>query len=305
MTVGTLVVRLTVYFVAFALPTADAFPDANSTGLTELACPNWSTQATASDGFEVTEDGAVLSYLDVTGRIRIKARDVTLRCSRIDPSGSLYGIHCDSRDGGCPGLLVENVEVTGCDSACVLPAGTADGPVTLRRVHLHNTAKDLLKATSYLILEQSYLHGFNPAPGAHNDAIQTSGGSHIIIRGNRIEGPPQAQTSAYLVKPDFGPIRNIVIADNWLAGGNYTVYLRDSSSQPAPADVAVLNNTWAIDSWQFGPISSDTSASSCLEWRGNMLSDGTPLPAPDYANPTVGCAIEDISGLVFASGFEN
>ena len=281
-------------------------PDADSTGITSTDCPGWQSAHVETASQTVTEDGTVIEYEAVQGRLRIQAANVTLRCLTIDADGALYGIHCDSRDGGCPGLRVENVEVTNCDSACVLPAGAENNPVVIRRAHVHNSKGDLVKATSNLVIEASYLHGFNPAPGAHNDALQTSGGSNIELRGNRIDGPFQAQTSAYIVKPDFAPIDNVVIESNWLSGGAYTVYLRDSSSHPAPTNVRIVNNVWIRDSWQFGPLSSDTSLESCLEWTDNHYDDGSPYAGPQHGRAIGECNITTfgIVDAIFSDGFE-
>ena len=81
------------------------------------------------------------------------------------------------------------------------------------------------------MLEYSYIEKLGAADGAHADAIQSEGGAtDVTIRYNNIflpypgtplyQGAPFKSNATVLVA--LGT--NYVVENNWLMGGNYTVY---------------------------------------------------------------------------------
>jgi len=273
----------------FAPPTVEAFPSEKTTGITDKDCPNWSQRKTNTSGRTISTDGAVIDYEEISGGggLNINAKNVTIRCVKIDARFSdRYGINCFS--GECAGLLVENVDITRCTSACATARGAAGNPSIWRRVHLHNTQKDVLKLESYAILEDSYLHGYSPVAGSHNDAIQTAQGSHIEVVGNTIEGPTREQTSAYLMKSDFGKIDDVLIENNLLSGGTYSLYVYDGG-HGVPTNVSVINNVFVKNSYKYGSHSVQAKSSTCFEWSNNRFGDNSSLSAPSSVSPDGSC----------------
>lgn len=262
--------------------------DAGTTGIAN--CPDFEARATPMQGKTISVADTELSYKKVTGRLTIMAGNVRLRCLQVDASGDVYGMNCFV-SGGCPGLIAEDIEVFNARSSTVNLLGKPGNPAILRRAHLHSTEQDLLKMNGWATVEASYLHGFTPSPGAHNDAIQTTGGDDIIIRGNVIEGPPNAQTSAYILKTDQASSHNIRIEHNRLSGGSYTLYVRKGKNFPTPTGVRVMHNVFVRGTAQFGPVDTEKTGAACIQWGGNQWDDGERIGNPtrsicQFARPT-------------------
>lgn len=247
-----------------------ALPDASTTGITDADCQNWATIRTVTNGRTINISGTTIQNEQINGQLTINASNVTVKCVKINPG--IYGINCFT-SGTCAGGLIENVEISGCNSSCLNAKGKSGSWLTVNKVHLHDSKNDLMKIEGYTRLQNSYLHSFTEAH--HNDAIQTSVGSEIDIQYNRINGNFQEQTSAYIAKSDFGPITNIRLMGNELSGGTYTLYLNRGTVYPTPANVVVRDNTWLSNSWKNGPLDTDTGTGECFEWINNTYSDGS------------------------------
>ena len=226
-------------------------PDAHSLDAADTGVPA-GTKLTRTGSMNVRAAGTVIARKDVHGTIHVHADDVTIRDTRVT-SGDYWPIWLDP---GRRGLRVYDTEVVGSGS-CQAGIGTHDYLAV--RVDVHGCG-DGAKAGPNTTISSSWFHDLLVTPGSHNDGIQVSYGSHIVIRGNRIAGPI-GQTSAIKVGPDYGsPISDIVIVDNWLDGGAYALYLdaRDAivrgnrfgrSSTYGPAAITTTPKVWADNVW--------------------------------------------------------
>ena len=256
-------------------------------GITAGQCPDWAGTKTNTSGRTISTPGTTISYEEITGQLTINAANVTIQCVKINATG-LYGITCGS--SACDNTLMEDSEILNCaGSACMLLSSPSGGPSTFRRMYVHNATNDLIKIGGYVTLSEIYAADFTPAPGAHNDAIQSVSGTNMNLLDSNIQGPFQAQTSAWIIKSDSGAISNVKLSGNRLSGGSYTLYLRDGGFG-APQNVTVENNVWVVDSSQFGAVSSDMVASDCLKWVGNTLSTGASLGSPTGAPQVCECS---------------
>lgn len=210
------------------------------------------TKLTRSPSIDVHTDGTVIADKEVHGTIHVHADDVTIRKTRVI-SGDYWPIWLDP---GKKGLEVYDTEVAGSGS-CQAGIGTHDYVAV--RVDIHGCG-DGAKGGPHTTIESSWIHDLRVEPGSHNDGIQVSDGSHIVIQNNRITAPVP-QTSAIKVGPDYGTaIVDIVIADNWLDGGSYTLYLdaREAvvrgnrfgrTSTNGAAAVSTTPEIWADNVW--------------------------------------------------------
>jgi hypothetical protein len=105
-------------------------------------------------------------------------------------------------------------------------------------------------------LTDSWCHGLVPRtnPPGHDDCVQSTGGNNITIRHNALDGPWRNQTSGILIKSDQAPINNVVIDNNYISGGSYTVYVRPGAFA-MPSNVRLTNNRLRINSSRYGPCS--------------------------------------------------
>ena len=250
-------------------PSPGVWPDASSTGVrrADLLRP--------SGSISVTTPGTIIENLDITGSITIDASNVTVRNVRVRGNGAKYLINIES-SGGHRGIVIEDVELNGNGIAT---QGIVHGGYTARRVNIHGT-EDGIRAGSNVVLEDSWIHdlrhdgAFTDAP--HHDAVQSIGGTNIVLRGNNLEGPFRAQTSAIIMHAHLaGPLRNVLIENNRLSGGTYTLNLKARDGQPdLGSDIVVTGNVIVKDGWKFGPLNTDRA--QAVQFSGNTLSDGTP-----------------------------
>lgn len=233
------------------LPHARRHPDPGRPGRTNTGVPS-GVALTRSGSIDVHDDGAVISGRDVHGTIHVHADDVTIRDTRVT-SSDYWPIWLDP---GRRGLTVIDTEVVGSGS-CQAGIGTHDYHAIGLNVH---GCGDGAKAGQHTTIESSWFHDLRVTPESHNDGIQVSNGTDIVIRHNRIDGPI-GQTSAIKIGPDYGsPIAHVTVVDNWLDGGAYALYLdaHDAvvrgnrfgrSSTYGPAAVTTTPKVWADNVW--------------------------------------------------------
>lgn len=244
----------------------DEAPSADRPGPDDTGVPS-GTDLTPSGPLTVTENGAVLDSLEISGRVLIDAEDVTIRRSEIRGSGSGFGVRVVSGS-----VTIEDSEIHGFEYGIVF------GGYTARRVDIHSMSVDGVLLGSGSTVEDSYIHDFTPAPGAHADGaqLQDAGAHDVIVRGNTIDlASPEVHSgyggnSAIILKPDLGELGpgGVVVEDNYLNGGNYTLYLTHDSQGRELADVTIQGNRFGRVH-RYGPRSVDTP---CI-WTGNVWDD--------------------------------
>lgn len=240
-----------------------------------------------SGDITVTQNGAVLDGLDVTGCITVKANDVTIRRSRV--TGSCFHVI----DNWGFRLLVEDVEVNGLNLAddCI-----SYNNYTARRVNLHGCA-DGAKFGDNTVMEYSYIHdmsercpagvtGYDPAVCTHNDGMQSMGGSNVVIRYNNIDNQTPHGVSAVKIgcensakaptDPNYELTSNVSVYGNRLNGGGFSVYggAAEHTGEVDGTNISVTNNTFGPGA-KWGTL---LYATPGLVWSGNIM-EGTGAPA--------------------------
>lgn len=223
-------------------PTATASPSPTAPATGDRPGPSTTgvpdgTALTPSGAITVTTPGAVISGLDVDGAITVSAPGVVVKNSRISGTG-YYGIRVASGD-----VTIEDSEILGFQNAI------SGNSWTGRRLDIHSTTQDGVKLGSHVLLEDSWIHDLTPEPGAHADGGQVqSGVDDVVVRHNVIDASNARLgtfgNSALIVKPDMGSSSDgpVVIEDNWLNGGNYTLFVVPGSTGNIIREVDVLGN---------------------------------------------------------------
>ena len=199
-----------------SLVATTTYPDASNTG------PRFSFTST-SGPMAVTTPGAVIERVDFNDTIGIEANNVTIRDCRFT-SFLYYGAVVND---GVTGTVIEYCEFSGSGDLAIAGSDT-----TVRYCNLHGMG-DGIRIGNNNLIEHSYIHDFRVVEGDHNDGIQGLGGDNVTIRHNTIINQ-NSQTSAILIGNQFGPATNVLITDNYLKGGGYTIY--------SDAGVTVTNN---------------------------------------------------------------
>ncbi|GAA4210675.1 hypothetical protein GCM10022252_78760 [Streptosporangium oxazolinicum] len=241
-------------------PSATGFPDERTTGVPD------GVTLTPSGSLTVTRAGTVIDAMDITGTVTVKAANVTIKRSRVSAAATaLYPIRVTSGN-----VLVEDTEISGGKSAAV-----CCGHYTLRRVDIHDVFEGP-RVGDDTTIEQSYLHHLLRCPGCHIDAIQSTGGTDITIRGNNIQAYnptlKDPMNAAFQFGEENSPVRNCVVDGNLMNGGNYTV--NGGGGGTTGAQCAFSNNRFQRD-FRYGPAG---NLHSGVTWAASNVWHDTGAP---------------------------
>jgi len=246
-------------------PALDA-PGPNTTGwrhtgvtLRPLACgPNGE--------LVVDQDGTTLDGDLIDCNVRIDANNVTISRSEV-AAGGPWAIY---KPDQFTNLTVTDVEVAGkpgCEAALAFSHYTAT------RMNIHG-CEDGVRIEQGSVLQDSWIHDFwngdvngQRVGETDHDGVATTGGSNLTIRHNRIDNPDN-DNSCIMIGGEFGEPSNIVIEDNYLDGGNYSLILA-----PQGSNRVIRGNTFTRN-YLAGPA----DLSGAYTWSGNVYTDGSPVP---------------------------
>ncbi|WP_127500646.1 hypothetical protein [Actinoplanes solisilvae] len=221
-------------------PARARFPGAGNTGV-----PKGVKLKKMKGEIIVKKAGTVIDGIDLVGSISVQANNVTIKRSRITAPPDLPNKGRDSftvvhQYTSVKGLKLQDCEIDG--SKLVYRAVMGSDGVHLQRCELRNIGHGVEVGDNYIV-EDSWIHSTDDGPDDdwHVDGIISSIGNNGIIRRNTITLTGGSLTGAVSVGSSIGAIDNVVIRDNLLAGGNYTVYVQD---QGHPATRIQVIDNW-------------------------------------------------------------
>ncbi|MCI2239872.1 right-handed parallel beta-helix repeat-containing protein [Paenibacillus sp. TRM 82003] len=228
------------------------------------------TQRTLTGDQTITRDGTVLDGVRIVGCVVVDADDVVIRNSEVvcRKKGRQVAVKVAE---GKRNLLIEDSEIdaTGAD------VGVGWGHYTLRRVNLHGSA-DGARFGHDVVIEDSWIHGMTRVEGLHSDAVQTTSGSNVVVRGNVLD-PSNGKdplNAAVMIGTELGTrkLSNVLIEGNRLGGGSYTINVRGDASITG---LVVRGNTFE-DNSRYGamimPNGKDITVSgNVLGWTGQEV----------------------------------
>jgi hypothetical protein len=188
------------------------YPDSSTTG------PWPDAPLTPSGSVTITEDGAVVEGLEITGTLTIEGNGVTVRNTVVHAtSGIPVKVNGD-------GFVMEDSEIDG--QGARGPAVAYNG-YALRRVEIHHIGEGPRIAGNDVAIEDSYIHAIVQVGDNHTDAVQSTGGENILLRGNRIEVYDPETGSIGNAAFQFGEedrsLRGCLVEGNLFNGGNFTI----------------------------------------------------------------------------------
>ena len=112
--------------------------------------------------------------------------------------------------------------------------------------------------------------------------LQINGGGEgpYVIRHNTILNPGD-ETGCISLFYNFGPIKNVLVEQNYVSGAGYTVYGGGPKGQDTSqvSNVKVRNNVFGKDFWpnggRWGPITNWDGTAPGNEWTNNRWTDGS------------------------------
>ncbi|MBO4205212.1 hypothetical protein, partial [Micromonospora echinofusca] len=177
-----------------------------------------------SGSLTLTVPGQVVSGLNITGCVTVQASNVVIRRSKITCSSTTYSIRVLAP---AINLVVEDVEINGTGRTS---ATVCCGEYTLRRVNIYNTI-DGPRLGNRTNIFDSWIHDLTRVTGSHNDLMQTTGASNMVIRRNRLDAykvsTADPMNACLMIGSEIGPsVTNLLFEDNYCNGGNYSIGVR-------------------------------------------------------------------------------
>ena len=120
-----------------------------------------------------------------------------------------------------------------------------------------------------MVIEDNYIHDMAGGSSAHADGIQSSGGANYEIRHNTIEG---GTTSAIIMQAQLRTLDNVLIENNLLSKGRFSIYVRERD-YGAPTNVVIRDNIIISGTQTYGFYSIDVP----VTWENNVDENGNPI----------------------------
>lgn len=237
-----------------------AWPDATNTGVPE------GTTLTVVDGdLTIRTAGTVIDSKDVHGCAIVRAPGVVIRRSKLRCVGSSY--YTGAR------LLIEDSEIDCKYVQGVIGPDTAvgDNNFVARRLNIHHCANGF-DVDNDVTIQDTWIHDlYDGGPDPHPDGIQIAVGHNLLIENNSIVlfG---GITSAII--SHRSEMSNVVIRNNLLGGGAYTLYCPLERS----VNVRVIGNHFSTRYYpKAGAYGPWTDCEKVAELRDNVW-DSTGIP---------------------------
>ena len=194
------------------------WPSASNTGVPP------GTTLRNSGGLSLRTDNQHVTGLNITGCVNVHARNVRITKSKINCGSPAYAIRTLNT---AVNLIVEDVEINGLGQNAVT---ICCGNYTLRRVNMYGMTDGPRLGTNTAVID-SYIHDLARLPGTHNDALQITGGSGVVVRHNTLQVYDAAtrdpMNACIMVGSETAPsTNNMVFEDNYCDGGNWSIGVR-------------------------------------------------------------------------------
>ncbi len=211
----------------------------------------------------VTTSGAVIENLEIRGRLVIEASNVTVRNTWIYAGGTAWTVHVKSGSA-----RFENVEIG--HPSHRASAGIGGSNITGISLDIHHV-EDGIKLGSSSVYSGVRIHDLaSPSSSPHSDAVQVEGGStNSTVKNSVLSslGSGSIGNAAVIVKSDFGQPKNITFANNYMNGGNYTIFVRDGG-KGMPQNITFTGNRFG-ETFRYGYTSIDGGT----VWENNTVAE--------------------------------
>ena len=211
-------------------PPPGGFPDATTTGV-----PAGTVLTVVNGDITVDTPGMVIDGKDIRGCVLVRVPGVVIKNSRVScPNASNAVSSFDGVYDGTP-LTIQDTEVT-----CLDGPGTAIGDTHIRALRLDvHGCENGFDLDMNIDVEDSYVHDLYNTATNHLDDIQfgighcpCTGGTYIpgaldvTIRHNTLysRGLDHTDGTSAIISNRSGADTNILIDNNLMAGGAYTLY---------------------------------------------------------------------------------
>lgn len=232
----------------FRAPAECGFPSPGSAGVPE------GVSLTPSGSIEVSEDGAVVKDLDVTGTIKILADDVTVEDTRVTQNTT-----CGHHNGSCgnyaigiapelKGIKIRNVETRSAPGqTCEQDIRNLGAQVVIDGAYMHACDGNIF-TTGPTLLKNSYGITKLEIDDDHIENVYFEGSTFKAIHNTLLN--PIEQTAVIFGNAEggsdtFNCDNHLTVLGNLLAGGGYTLYPCAHTVSPGSSYMNVQGNHFA------------------------------------------------------------
>lgn len=252
----------------WAKPSACGYPDATNTGVQP------GVTLTPSGSRTITQNGAVVQNLLITGELDIFANNVTVRNVKIVATG---GYHALYTGWNYSGIVIDHVEIDGRHLNPSVPGLVGSG-FTATALNIHGTG-DAIDIGDNVTIRDSWIHDLTVNSGDHTDGVQSTGSDNDLITHSTIDATligGGVANSALIIGADLSDMGTVNVTNNLLGGGNYTLF---AGADPGYSS-GVINfsgNRFARNA-RYGPCSFAPSSGHTIGFTNNIWdSDGSPV----------------------------
>jgi hypothetical protein len=248
-------------------PPLPAYPDANCTGV----LPGVTRTAMAST--TITQNGAVIQNVDVSGRLTIDADNVVIKNIKLT-TGDYYGLMIYGNN-----TTITDSTFIGTSENTQAAIASVGGTFSATRVDISGTPDGITMGDNSSLTD-SYIHDLGEYPSTHNDGINSDGHLNVMIIHNTILNSI-GQTSAATIGNQAGPASHVTFRYNWVAGGGYTIYggLGGGVGNAITVDSNVFSRQFFPNVGFYGLAAYWDNANGNT-WTNNKYDNGTAVPSP-------------------------
>jgi hypothetical protein len=253
---------------------ACGFPSPDTTGV-----PSGTPLTPYAGPTTITTAGATITDAEITSTLYVDANDVTIEDSEITlASENGEGIDVAS---GVTGTRVEYDTIHGAGATqaeslayAVFNPHYTEGAnaVTIDHVDFYNGQRILHGPGT---LENSFCLDNVAVSGAHYECVYEGGGSMTIDHNTLLTG--FTQTAAIYLSTDFAPLDTVLVINNLLAGGGYTLYGGGSTVSSETVTDNHFSRLYYANGGQSGPVAYMPTS---YTWSGNVWDDTGLAVAP-------------------------
>jgi hypothetical protein len=218
-------------------------------------------------------NGAHYTHLDITDCVDVQADNVVITLSIIHCSRGTAAVRVLPT---AKNLILDQVEISGGghSSACV-----AFESFTVERSDLHDCV-DGIDFSSDVTVVGNYIHDLTRGRTTHNDSLQTLGGTDDVIKDNTLQAyrvsTKDPMNSAIQTGHLNEALSHVLVENNYMDGGNYTVNAGSTSTDGYPiSDYVFTGNVFGRD-FRYGPVQA-VGAGTTFDASNVWADDGQPV----------------------------
>ena len=251
------------------------WPGASNTGVPP------GTKLTVHEGdLKITQNNTVIDSMEIRGLVRIEAKNVLIKNSRItgrllnSPLSLIYV------NGPNYSVTVQDSELYAKHPSPYI-SGIIGWNFTLERVNIHNVIDQVHVIGDNVLVKDSWLHSnlhYKDDPfhsdGSHDDNIQIQQGNNIRIIHNTLTS---SHTASVIVTQDTGVVSNLLIEKNHISNGACSLNLAEKSRGTLKGFVLRDNVFTRTQVYAGCAALVDSTSVPLLSLSNNTWVDGSPI----------------------------